>query len=300
MRIEPSGAVLAAVGLMASGQGYETTFAQCAAEGLGVRAADVAIRIGHSDIAPYGMGSRGARGASAGGGVLYLAGRRMREKVLRIAAHRLGLNAADGLDLVAGRVMRLVDGDWREAPLTLADIARTAHLDPLNLPPGTEPGLHVSAAYDPPPMTYSNATHACIVAIDEETGRLRIERYIVAHDSGTQINPTIVHGQLHGAIAMGLSGVLGEHCRYGDDGQMLAASLMDYPLAMARDLPMIEIVDVDHPSPHTPCGTKGMSEGGVMGAIGALCNAVSDALGVAVEAQPLTAENVRRLIVARR
>jgi carbon-monoxide dehydrogenase large subunit len=302
IRIEPSGAVLASCGLGGTGQGYETTLAQCVAEGLGCRLADVAIRIGNSDVAPYGMGSRGSRGAAAGGGALLRAARRLRAKVLAIAAARLGLNGPDALDLVEGRVRRDMGGAFVDAGLSLADIARTAHLDPLALPAGMEPGLHLTLAYDPPAMTYANATHACIVAIDGETGALRIERYVVAHDCGTAINPAIVDGQVHGAVAMGLSGAMGEHCAYDAEGQARAGSLMDYALARAADLPSIETIACDRPNRFTEAGIKGMSEGGVMGAIGALANAVNDALaptGRRIDAQPLTAAAIRAALAAR-
>ena len=301
IRIEPSGAVLASCGLGGTGQGYETTLAQCVAEGLGCRLADVAIRIGNSDVAPYGMGSRGSRGAAAGGGALLRAARRLRAKVLAIAAARLGLNGPDALDLVEGRVRRDMGGACVDAGLSLADIARTAHLDPLALPAGMEPGLHLTLAYDPPAMTYANATHACIVAIDGETGALRIERYVVAHDCGTAINPAIVDGQVHGAVAMGLSGAMGEHCAYDAEGQARAGSLMDYALARAADLPSIETIACDRPNRFTEAGIKGMSEGGVMGAIGALANAVNDALaptGRRIDAQPLTAAAIRAALAA--
>jgi carbon-monoxide dehydrogenase large subunit len=301
IRIEPSGAVLASCGLGGSGQGYETTLAQCVAEGLGCGLHDVAIRIGHSDIAPYGMGSRGSRGAAAGGGALLRAARRLRDKTLAIAAARLGLNGADALDLVAGRVRRDMGGGWIDTGLSLADIARTAHLDPLALPAGMEPGLHLTVAYDPPAMTYANATHACIVAIDPDTGALTIERYVVAHDCGTAINPAIVDGQVHGAVAMGLSGAMGEHCVYDAAGQPQAGSLMDYALARAADLPPIETIACDRPNRFTEAGIKGMSEGGVMGAIGALANAVNDALaptGRRIDAQPLTAAAIAAVLRA--
>jgi carbon-monoxide dehydrogenase large subunit len=301
IRIEPSGAVLASCGLGGTGQGYETTLAQCVAEGLGCRLADVAIRIGNSDVAPYGMGSRGSRGAAAGGGALLRAARRLRAKVLAIAAARLGLNGPDALDLVEGRVRRDMGGAFVDAGLSLADIARTAHLDPLALPAGLEPGLHLTLAYDPPAMTYANATHACVVAIDGETGALRIERYVVAHDCGTAINPAIVDGQVHGAVAMGLSGAMGEHCAYDAEGQARAGSLMDYALARAADLPSIETIACDRPNRFTEAGIKGMSEGGVMGAIGALANAVNDALaptGRRIDAQPLTAAAIRAALAA--
>lgn len=287
VRIEPTGAVLTSCGLMGSGQGYETTLAQAAAGGIGCRVEDVKVQLGNSDTAPYGMGSRGARGATAGGGATYIAGLRLKQKVLAIAAAMLGRNDAAGLDLVEGQV--LLHG--APAGLTLAEVARLAYLDPLRLPAGMQPGLHEVFAYDPPPLTFANSTHACLVEIEEETGTPRILRHVVAEDSGTRINPLVVEGQTHGATALGLSGVLMEHAAYAEDGQMLAASLMDYAIARAEDLPAFELVHCDLPTPRTPAGIKGMSEGGVMGAIGALMNAVNDALarrGAALEAQPAT------------
>ena len=295
MRVEPTGGVHVSCGLMASGQGYETTLAQCAAEGLGARLDDIRVDLGHTDIAPYGMGSRGARGGTAGGGVVLLAARRLKAKVLAIAASLLGLNSPEALEVANGEVVRFVGGAWAATGLTLAAIARTAHLDPLKLPAGMEPGLHVTHAFDPPPMTYANATHACEIEIDRETGALTIRRYLVAHDCGTEINPTIVAGQVHGAVAMGLSGAMMEHCSYDNGGQAMAGSFMDYAIARAADLPAIEIVPCNRPNSLTPAGLKGMSEGGVMGSIGALSNAISDALsqfGVVAEDQPFTPDRL--------
>jgi carbon-monoxide dehydrogenase large subunit len=284
---------------MVSGQGYETTLAQCTVEGLGARLDDIRVDIGHSGISPYGMGSRGARGGTVGGGVVLLAARRLKAKILAIAAHLIGLNTSDGLDVVNGEVVRLIEGEWTSVGMSLAAIARTAHLDPLKLPPGMEPGLHVSYAYDPPPMTYSNATHCCEVEVDRETGRVSIQRYLVAHDCGTEINPAVVAGQVHGAVGMGISGVISEHCAYDSSGQNVAGSFMDYGIARAGDLPAIEIVPCNNPNRLTPGGMKGMSEGGVMGAIGAVSNAISDALAPfrkTASRQPFTPEQVHSLI----
>ena len=257
VRVEPTGAVLVSCGLMGSGQGYETTLAQCAAEGLGARLDDIRVDLGHTDVAPYGMGSRGARGGTAGGGVVLLAARRLKAKVLGIAASLLGLNSPEALDVANGEVVRFVSGAWEATGLTLAAIARTAHLDPLKLPAGMEPGLHVTHAFDPPPMTYSNATHACEIEIDRATGAVVIRRYLVAHDCGNEINPAIVAGQVHGAVAMGLSGALMEHCAYDTDGQNRAGSFMDYAIARADDLPAIEIVACNRPNSLTPAGLRG-------------------------------------------
>ena len=299
VRVAPSGAVTASVGLMGSGQGYETALAQAVAEGLGVRSEEVGMVMGNTDTAPYGMGSRGARGGTAGGSVLLLAGRAVQRKACEIAAVRLGLNSGAELRLREGRVEREVAGAWTETGVTLADVARTAFLDPLGLPAGMEPGLEAHRAYDPPAMTYSNAAHVCEAVVDVETGVVRLERYVVAEDCGTVLNPAIVEGQQHGAVALGIGGVLREAVAYDGDGQNLTGSFMDYALSTASDLPGIEVLNVPTLGRGTPTGSKGMSEGGVMGAVGAVCSAVTDALapfGVVVERQPLTAPAVRALV----
>ncbi|MGI9403748.1 MAG: xanthine dehydrogenase family protein molybdopterin-binding subunit [Hyphomicrobium sp.] len=300
VRIEPSGAVNASAGLAATGQGYETALAQAVADGLGVNAAKVRITLGHTDVAPYGMGSRGARGGTAGGGALYLCAQKARDHVLRIAAAKLQLESTADLTLRDGKIVKAIGSAWQDAGLTLAEIAHTAYLDPLVLPDGMSPGLDFSLTYDPPPMTYSNATHACIVAVDTETGRISIERYIVAEDCGTVLNPIIVRGQQQGAVAMGLSGALLEEVFYDPEtGQNLTSTLADYLVATATDLPDFEIIPLHTPSSRTPAGLKGMAEGGVMGAIGVITNAVNDALaplGVRLERQPLTPQSIRAVL----
>ena len=299
VRIEPTGAVRASVGLMATGQGYESSLPQAVAEGLGVDTSQVRIDLGNTDTAPYGMGSRGARGATAGGGALYLCARKAQEHMLRIAAHMLKLNNAGDLRLREARVQRLIDGEWTDTGIGLIDIARLAYLDPTALPAGVEPGLDFSLAYDPPPMTYSNATHACEIELDVKTGRIDIQRYLVAEDCGTVLNPVVVHGQQQGAIAMGLSGSLFEHVYYDETGQNLSSTLADYLVATACELPNFEILPMHTPNKRTPAGIKGMAEGGVMGAIGAITNALNDALapfGVTAERQPLTPPSIRGLL----
>ena len=300
LRIEPSGVVNASVGLMATGQGYETALAQAVAESLGVEASSVRILLGNTDVAPYGMGSRGARGATAGGGALYLVGEKARERVLAIAAALLKLNSARELRMVSGRIQRMIEGQWAETGLMLAQVARTAYLDPSALPEGVAPGLDFSMTYDPPPLTFSNSTHVCVVEVEVATGRIMIERYVAAEDCGTVLNPTIVRGQQQGAIAMGLSGSLLEHLVYDSEtGQNVTSTLADYLVATACEVPNFEIISMNTPNRHTPAGIKGMAEGGVMGAIGALTNAVNDALtpfNVCVERQPLTPQAIRELL----
>jgi carbon-monoxide dehydrogenase large subunit len=299
VKIEPSGAVNASVGLMASGQGYETTFAQVVADALGVAPENVRLNIGNTDTAPYGMGSRGARGGTVGGSVLTLAARALREKVLTIAATLLGLNSSGELRLERGKIERHLGGGWIETALSLNDVAHVAYLDPLRLPPGMEPGLEAHKTYDPPPMTYSNATHICEAEVDVRTGAIALRRYLVVEDCGTVFNPMIVKGQQHGAIAMGISGVLLEEIVYDENGQNRSGSFADYMLATAVEIPPIEVISQHTPNRRTPTGSKGMSEGGVMGAIGSVMSAVNDALapfGVVADRQPLSPDYIGGLI----
>ncbi len=302
LRIEPTGVVNASCGLGATGQGYETALAQAVAEGLGVDPARVHIHLGHTDIAPYGMGSRGARGGTAGGGVLYLCAQDARAKVLAIAAKLLGLTDSSDLRMVDGRLERGGAAEWSDTGLALADVARAAYLDPTALPSGVAPGLDFTRTFDPPPMTYSNASHACEVELDRRTGAIKILRYVVAEDCGTVLSPVVVQGQQHGAVAMGLSGAIFEQVFYDSSGQNLTGLFSDYLLATASELPDFEIIPMHTPSRHTPAGIKGMAEGGVMGAIGAVTNAVNDALaplGVVAERQPLTPMYLRDLMRGR-
>jgi aerobic carbon-monoxide dehydrogenase large subunit len=299
VKVEPSGAVTASVGLMAAGQGYETAFAQVVAAGLGIEPHEVRINLGHTDTAPYGMGSRGARGGTAGGSVLLIAAQAVREKVLAIAAAMLGLNTSGELRVAGGRIERRLGDAWTDVGIGLADVAHIAYLDPLRLPAGMEPGLEAHKAYDPPRMTYSNATHLCEAVVDIRTGSIRLERYLVVEDCGIVLNPLIVAGQQHGAIAMGIGGVLLEEIVYDANGQNRSGSFADYLLPTAVEIPPIEVISLNTPNRRTPTGSKGMAEGGVMGAIGAVMSAVNDAIapfGVVADRQPLTPPYIRSLL----
>lgn len=302
VRIEPTGVVNASVGLMGTGQGYETPLAQAVAEGLGVDTSQVRILLGNTDVAPYGMGSRGARGGTAGGGALLLCAQKAQVHVLRIAAHLLNLNGSDELSLRNGQVERQIAGAWTATGVGITDVARLAYLDPSTLPEGVDPGLDFSLTYDPPAMTYSNSAHACEIEFDADTGGVTILRYVVAEDCGTVLNPIVVRGQQQGAVAMGLSGAMLEQVFYDETGQNLTSTLADYTIATACELPNVEILPMHTPNGRTAGGMKGMAEGGVMGAIGAIANAVNDALvpfDVVAERQPLSAPYLRGLVSGR-
>jgi carbon-monoxide dehydrogenase large subunit len=151
-------------------------------------------------------------------------------------------------------------------------------------------------------MTYSNSTHFCAVTLEAATGEIRIDRYLIVEDCGTVLNPLVVAGQQQGATLMGIGGVLFEHMIYDETGQNLCGTLADYMIATAMEAPDIKIVGQHTPSRRTPAGIKGMAEGGVMGAIGAVNNAVNDALrpfGVVADRQPLSPDYIRGLLRGR-
>jgi carbon-monoxide dehydrogenase large subunit len=297
VRIEPSGAVSAQIGIVSQGQGHLTTVAQVLADELSVPIESIRVHAGDTAAAPYGMGTRGSRGGVVSAGAALGAARILKEKLLRIAAHVLEAPRED-LVLAAGRV------HVRGAPaagLSVAQLAQKAYLAPTELPPGVEPGLEATHAFDPPALTFSSGTHVCEVEIDPETGALIIGRYAIAEDCGRLLNPRIVEGQLHGATAQGLGGALVEEVVYGEDGQNRTATFLDYAMPPASLMPALAVEHVERPDPGTPLGIKGMAEGGVMGASAAVSNAVADALaplGADAGRQPFTAARLAEALRA--
>ena len=291
VRIEPSGAVSAQVGIVSQGQGHLTTVAQVVADELAVPIETVRVQAGDTAAAPYGMGTRGSRGGVVSAGAALGAARIVKQKLLRIAAHLLEAPLED-LEIADGRV------HVRGAPasgVTVSQLAQKAYFAPTELPPGMEPGLETTHAFDPPALTFSSGTHICEVEIDPETGRLTVGRYTIVEDCGRMLNPRIVEGQLHGATAQGLGGALCEEVVYAPDGQNLSATFLDYAMPTAALMPAFEVEHLERPDPGTPLGIKGMAEGGVMGASAAVSNAVADALaplGVDAGRQPFTARRI--------
>src|SRR3989454_997115 len=274
IRIEPSGAVAAQIGIVSQGQGHLTTVAQAVADALAVPMEKVRVQAGDTAAAPYGMGTRGSRGGVVSAGAALGAARILRLKLLRIAAYLLEA-PVDDLELVDGAVR--VRGTPASS-LTIAQLAQKAYFAPTELPPGMEPGLEATHAFDPPALTFSSGTHICRVEIDPETGALTIPRYTIVEDCGRILNPRVVEGQLHGATAQGLGGALLEEVVYGADGQNLSATLLDYAMPTAALMPSFEVEHLERLDPNTPLGMKGMAEGGGMGASAAISNAVADAL----------------------
>jgi carbon-monoxide dehydrogenase large subunit len=274
VRIDATGAVQAALGTHSHGQGHATTYAQILASRLGVPLARIRIVEGDTGTVPYGTGTFGSRSIAVGGSALHVAATKIVEKGRRIAAHRLEAAEAD-VAFADGRFV--VKGTDRA--IGFAEIARAAHTAH-DLPAGVEPGLQESAFYDPPNFAFSNGVHLCEVEVDPETGVVRVAGYWAVDDIGTVINPMIVEGQLHGAVAQGAGQALGEACVYDADGQLVSASFLDYAVPRADELPdFASENDESQPCTHNPLGAKGCGEAGTIAAPAAIVNAVLDALG---------------------
>jgi len=281
------GQVTCYVSFPSQGQGHATTTAQLVADQLGVALEAVTVRQPDTESAPGGTGTFASRGAIAQSGAADAAAATVRHKLLAIAGARLEASPADLL-LRDGRVS--VRG-MPDRGVSVAEVARLAWAPPPGgLPAGMEPGLEATQSFDPPGPTFSGAVHVAGVEVEPETGRVTVREYTVVEDCGPVINPMIVEGQIHGAVAQGIGEALGERLVYDESGQLATGTLMDYALPTAAALPFFTIGHLETPSPLTPGGYKGMGEGGTIGAPAAIANAVADAmkpLGVAITALPI-------------
>lgn len=293
IRIDPGGKVHAQFGTTAQGQGIETAMAQVIADELGVPIADVTVSMGDTETAPHGGGAWGSRQASLGGAAAMVAAGKLRQKLLTIAGWLLEARPED-LELTDGRAQ--VAGD-PGSQVTIEELAATAYYKSARLPPDMEPALEETAHFEPPASTHSNAAHATIVEVDPDTGHVAFREYVVVQDSGRIINPLIVGGQLYGATAQGIGGVIHERVVYDEYGQPLATTFMDYLLPSSLDVPALTIEYLETRTPDTPLGAKGVGESGTCFAPAAVATAVADALGVEVTHFGLSPSNVHALLV---
>jgi aerobic carbon-monoxide dehydrogenase large subunit len=260
------------------GQGSQTTLAQIAAQTLGVGAERVRVEYPDTAAAELaGTGAFASRSAVSAGGAVTDACGILRDRLLEEAADRL--EAAPG-DLMIGDGRVQVAGS-AGASVEIAELL-AAHPERYG----------VSSTFDPPQTVYPYATHACQVAVDEDTGEVTVERYVIAEDCGTIVNPAIVEGQVHGATAQGLGGALYEGHEYDDAGQLRTASLMDYLVPTSTEVPELELIHLELPSPVTESGVKGVGEGGTIGAAPAIANAIADAVGAEFNSFPIAPEEV--------
>ena len=289
IRVHPTGKVTIFVGAHSHGQGHETTFAQIVADSFGIGMDDVNVLHGDTENVPFGMGTYGSRSLAVCGSAIMKSVDKVKEKGARIAAHKLECTPED---------LEFANGSWNvkgtEKSVGFGDVALTAYV-PHDYPENEEPGLDFASFYDPTNFVYPFGAHICVVEIDKDTGEVKIVRYIAVDDAGNIINPMIVEGQVHGGIAHGIGQALYEGALYDDSGQLLNASMLDYCIPRADNMPFFETDHTITPCPHNPLGVKGIGEAGTIASTPAVVNAVMDALtdyGVKDLQMPLTPQRV--------
>lgn len=324
VRIEPTGKVTVLTGASPHGQGQETSFAQIAADELGVNINDVTVIHGDTGVVQYGIGTFGSRATAVGGTAVFVAIQKLKEKADKIAAHMLQADASrisfeggkyslqkaaaaasTGVSEPVVPVGQAPAGALPEpdvegrSSVTIQEIALAAHIAK-DLPPDTEPGLSATYFFEPKNFTFPFGTHIAVVEVDRETGDIDFLRYVAVDDCGRVINPLLVDGQVHGGIVQSIGQALYEEVVYNEDGQLLTGTLMDYAVPRASHIPKnFELDRTETPSPVNPLGVKGVGEAGTIGATPAIVGAVVDALapfGVKHLDMPIKPENVWRII----
>ncbi|MBS1879090.1 MAG: xanthine dehydrogenase family protein molybdopterin-binding subunit [Actinobacteria bacterium] len=295
LRANRSGGIDLYTGVSTFGQSNETAFAQICAEVHGIDYAAVRVHAGDTGATPLNTGAFASRTLIAGSGAVREAAAALRAKTLRIAAARLELEP-DALE-IAGDVVRCREQPQRA--IGLAEI-HVAAITGQGIPGDEEPGLEVTAHFEPSAAAFAYGSAAAVVAVDAETGEFEIERFVMAHDSGRIVNPRAVEGQVRGALAQGFGAALSEELRYEEDsGQLLNGTMLDYFVPTASDLPPIELLHTEVPSPVTPFGVRGVGETGTIPPGASIANAVCDALaefGVEISSLPITPERVWRAL----
>ncbi len=298
--VEPSGTVFVATGVGTQGQGHMTSFAQIAADALGVTPRDVSVHTGDTALFGWGTGTFASRAAVVAGNAVALAAQAVREKARVVAARLLEAPTAE-IELSEGRVF--VRGVPARS-LSLGEVALAANPLRFAMPSEWEgPGLEAVRYFTPAQGTFSNGVHACVVEVDPDTGMLTVLRYLVVHDCGRVINPMILDGQIHGGVAQGLGGVFWEKLAYDAQAQPLSTTFMDYLVPTAAEVPPFEVEHVETPSPLNPLGVKGAGEAGVIPVAAAVAQAIEDALapfGVRIAEMPLSPNRLRQLLAEER
>ncbi len=293
VRMTTAGRAEVVTGTSPHGQGHETAWAQITADALGIDPGDIEVLHSDTMIAPFGRDTYGSRSLAVGGTAVFGAAEKVVAKARQIAAHLLEA-AEDDLDFTEGRFS--VRGT--DAAVTIQEVAGAASLA-ANLPEGMEPNLTADHHFDPPNFTWPFGTHVCVVEVDTETGFTTIRRFVAVDDCGNIVNPTIVDGQLHGGIAQGIAQALYEHATHDEAGQPLTATMADYAIPAASDLPSFDLEQRVTPSPTNPMGVKGIGESGAIGSSPAVVNAVIDAVaarGVTHLDMPTTPQQVWRAL----
>jgi carbon-monoxide dehydrogenase large subunit len=294
IRIEPTGQVSVMTGSSPHGQGQETTFAQMAADVLGIDPNDVQVIHGDTAIVPYGIGTFGSRATAVGGTAVYKSLLKLREKMSKIAGHILGEDASK----MVFESRKISANGKSKKSLAFTEAVSAAYVAK-TLPAEMEPGLEATTFFEPSNFTYPFGAHICVVEIDPETGEVRLVRYIAVDDCGNVLNPLLVDGQVHGGIVQSIGQALFEEAVYDEQGQLITGEFMDYAVPRAWDICWMETARTVTPTPVNPLGLKGVGEAGTIGATPALANAVVDALapfGVRHVDMPFKREKIWQLM----
>jgi aerobic carbon-monoxide dehydrogenase large subunit len=286
------GRVLVRTGSTPHGQGHRTTFAQLAADALGVAPEDVAVEAGDTATVPQGMGTYASRSVTTGGSAVHLAARQVAAAAARAAAALLGVAPEDVAVADGGR---LAAPDGRS--VTLAQAAAAG--DPTR--PGGQEGLAATVRFELPGPVFPFGAYAAVVEVDRETGRVTVRRLVAVDDAGRVVNPLLAEGQVMGSTAQGIGQALFEEAAYDEQGQLLTGSFAAYALPTAVEVPPVRGELLETPSPYTPLGVKGLGESGAIAVPAVLANAVADALaplGVRHLDPPYTPERLWRVLRA--
>ncbi len=298
VKIDSSGKVMVATGACPQGQGHETAFAQVAADIWNVDIDDVVVTLADTSHVTMGYGTIASRSAVTASGAIKDSSDKVKEKVFAIAANVLEASESD-LELRGGSVGVI---GVPEMSMTLKEVARAALPGWIHQrPEGIEAGLEGTAYYEPPTVTWAYAANAAILEIDAQTGVVKIENYVEVHDAGTLINPGIADGQVKGGLVQGIGGGLFEELSYDEHGQLMTGSFMDYLLPTASDVPPINVIHTETPSPRNSFGFKGLGEGGAIAPPVVIANAVCDALksfGMEINSTPVRAEQILNILDA--
>jgi len=294
VRVDAGARVTVITGSSPHGQGHETTFAQIAADELGLPMEDVDVVFGDTLVIPQGVGTRASRSIVVGGSAIVTASQRVKAKATEIAAGLLHIDP----EFVVLEGGRFFTEDIPDRYVSWPDVANVAHGSP-SPPGGIERGLEATSYWEPPDYTYPYSANVAVVRIDKDTGEVKLTSYVSVDDCGTVVNPMVVEGQVHGGLAQGIGAALFEEAVWDDSGQLVTGSFMDYAMPLAQEFPMFTIDRTVTPSPLNPLGVKGMGESPTVAAVPALVNAVVDAmahLGVTHVDIPLKPEKVWRVL----
>ena len=308
VNVDPLGAVSVTADITVQGQGHATVLSQIVADRLGLAPDDINAVL-EMDTAKdqwsIAAGTYSCRFTPGTAVAAHLAAGRVADKLKAIAARQLNVLPED-VELVGGKVRSRSNPD---NAIPFGRVAGTAHWSPVMLPEGMAPALRETAVWSPPELeppasddrintslTYGFVFDMCGVEIDPLSYQVRVERYVSMHDAGRVLNPLIAQGQMRGAFVQGIAAALYEEFVYDDDGQFLTGTFADYLIPTVAEIPTVEMLHQETPSPFTPLGAKGLAEGNCMSVPACIANAIADALGIKNVVLPATPRRIHALI----